>query len=186
MQCSDISLHPALASVRYHGDVALKAGILPFRREASGELCFLVAAPKPVRNLEDTVPFAIARGSRRVKDEHGAWQDARTPEALQEALAKGFELEPAQETALAEGEEELGISRTEIMALYDCGILAYKDYGIHFFLAQMHPDSMLRPARDSADVRWLNTQEARTLAQEGRFNSRYLHLLVAAYKSLKN
>lgn len=161
-------------SVRFGGSLALKAGILPFRYGAGG-LVFLVAAPKPVKSPSDTVPFAIARGSRRVRVSGGDWADARgLPE-----LAAASQIESAHETALREGEEELGLPAGAVRALYDCGILAYKDYGIHFFLAEVAQGTALLPARDSAALRWVNREDAREMAEGGQFNPSYLPLLEA-------
>lgn len=171
--------HPALLPLRYPGDFALKAGLLPYRRDSAGGMCFLVAAPKPVKNPEETVPFAIARGSRRMRVPGGEWMDVRSDEAAREALARGAELEPAYVTALKEGEEELGLPPASIHALVDCGILAYKDYGIHMFLAETDEGAALLPARDSAAARWVSLKEAREMAKEGVFNPGYLPLLEA-------
>lgn len=171
--------HPALLALRYPGDFALKAGILPYRREGNGALRFLVAAPRPVKNLEDTVPFAIARGSRRMRIPGAEWADVRTEEAARQAREQGAELESAHLTAVKEGEEELGLPPNAIRALYDCGILAYKDYGIHLFLAEMEEGSALLPARDSAATRWFGLEEAQEMVRDGRFNPGYLPLLEA-------
>ncbi len=42
----------------------LKGGILPFHRDASGEIKFLIGSPRPQRNPNDIVPFGMARGAR--------------------------------------------------------------------------------------------------------------------------
>ncbi len=181
----NISSHPAFLPVRFHGNVAAKAGLLPFMRDAAGELRFLVAAPKPVRNPEDSLPYAIARGSRRMKLSDGTWSDVRSADDVAAALAGGLEMEPAQLTALAEGEEELGVPRAAIRQLYDGGILAYKDYGIHLFAAEISPDTMLRPARDSASVCRVTLEQAAEMTRDNAFSGGYLPLLAAWSAALK-
>lgn len=172
--------------MRYGGDFAFKAGILPFYKEALHAPLFLLAAPKPVKNAEDTVPFAIARGSRRVQRASGQWRDVRSREGMAKARAAGKVFEPAQETALIEGAEELGLPQTAIVTLYDCGILAYKTYGIHVFLAETQPEVRLDPARDSMCVRWLEQAQVQAMAQTGQFNPLYVPLLEAAARYLKS
>lgn len=175
----NISSYPAFLPVRFQGAVAAKAGLLPFYRNVGGALHFLVAAPKAVRNPEDTPPYAIARGSRRVRLPDGAWSDLRSADAVGEAMQQGHEIEPAYLTALDEGEEELGLPRAAVRQLYDGGILAYKDYGIHFFAAEIAEDTVLHPARDSASVRWVTLAEAIELAEKNAFSRGYLPLLAA-------
>lgn len=182
----DISFHTAFLPVRFQGAVAAKAGLLPFFRDATGEPQFLVAAPKPLRNPEDTLPYAIARGSRRVRLQGDVWSDLRSAEAVGEAMQQGREIEAAYLTALAEGEEELGLPRSAIYQLYDGGILAYKDYGIHCFAAEISADTGLNPAPDSASVRWVTLAEATEMAKENAFSRGYLPLLEAWLAALRD
>lgn len=181
----NISTHPAFAPVRFSGAFALKAGILPYDRGASGEVRFLVAAPKPVKNPDDTVPFAMARGSRRMRAAGENWVDIRSNAEMEAAISQAAEMEAAPITALAEGEEELGLPASAVRVLYDCGVLAYKDYGIHCFLAQVGEGAKLLPARDSAATRWLSLQEVQEMATGGAFNPRYLPLLEAMAAAVK-
>lgn len=76
--------------------------------------------------------------------------------------------------------------QTAIVTLYDCGILAYKTYGIHVFLAETQPEVRLDPARDSMCVRWLEQAQVQAMAQTGQFNPLYVPLLEAAARYLKS
>ena len=171
---TDYRTHKALMHLACEGDIALKAGILPYHRNEKGELQFLVAAPRPVRDPNDTVPLGIARGSRRILQE-GEWVDARDMDTLNAAE----KVEPAHLTALDEAEEELGLPRRNIIRLIDCSILQYKNYGIHFYLAPVKNPYELTDARDSSRVEWVTLPQAAHQARQGLFNTGYLALLEA-------
>jgi len=122
---SDASQSSALDSVRYNaGGFINKAGILPFYKEG-GEVYYLFASPKPVRNPDDMVPFAMARGTRRMLKD-GEW--------------------------------------------------VYKDYGIHFYAADVGECVPLIEAIDSYKVKWVAESELETMVESGEFNARYVTL----------
>ncbi len=182
--CSLIG-HPALRTCAYTGDKpVIKAGLLPYMQNEEG-VRFLLHRPKPVRNPQDVLPFQIARGSREAVMEGEAVELRDHAEAIR-LLEAGAEMIPAQQTALREAEEELGLPADAITCLYDCGVLAYKDYGIHCFMAQVAEDVRLLPARDSAEVAWLSQKEVSSMAATGAFNPGYLPLLDAMAQTIPN
>jgi hypothetical protein len=155
--------------------LTLKAGILPFYNNIeSGEIKYLIAKPKPVRNLSDSVPFAIARGTRRVKSESGEMVDIRDEDTLAYAENNIDKIEPLWQTALAEAEEELGLIKDNITQIYDIGVLQYKDYGIHFFSCEVKNLDDLIEAKDSKAVMWATEQEIYKMAEDGDFNKKYI------------
>ena len=177
----NLSNSPELDSVRYVGDgsIITKAGILPYHRGGDGELKFLIAKPNPVRNPVDSVPFAMARGTRRVQNELGELVDIRDADMLAYANDNPQKVEPTWQTALVEAHEELGLEASNITRLYDAGVLAYKDYGIHFYMAEVKDAESLIPAIDSEEVRWVSHDEVDKMIQDETFNKGYEKLLNA-------
>ncbi len=152
---TDVTDAASLQPYRFHDNAAVtKAGMLPFHHHH-----YLLAAPKPVRNPDDTVPFAIARGT----------------------------VEPGEtplQTALREAEEELGVPESHIVHLYDCGVLTYKGYGIHFVAAALKSRDGLLPARDSAACRWVTRDKASAMAATGGMKPAYFKLMQAIIKAI--
>ncbi len=174
----DISNSAAFNVVRYDGaDFINKAGILPYYREGE-ETHYLFASPKPVRHPGDLVPFAMARGTRRMKKD-GEWVDIRNDGMIDKAKSGLYEVEPLWKTALCEGEEELGLEPKHVHVLHDCGVLSYKGYGIRFFAADVKECVPLIDAIDSHEVKWLTKNNVRLMIEDMSFNGRYESLFSA-------
>jgi hypothetical protein len=95
-------------------------------------------------------------------------------------------LEPLWRTALIEGEEELGLKAHHIKTLFDCGVLAYKDYGIHFYAALVQKDTVLIETIDSAEVRWMTASDVEIALKKGEFNAGYAGLFYAMSQAMLN
>ncbi len=163
----------------------LKAGILPFHIDTqSGEVKYLIAKPKPVRNPSDSVPFAIARGTRRVEAESGEMVDIRDAETIAYAENNPDRVELPWQTALIEAEEELGLKEDNILRIYDIGVLQYKNYGIHFFSCEVKSSDDLIEAKDSEAVIWATATEIHQMAEAGVFNKKYIPIFTAINKIL--
>lgn len=176
----DISDHPALKALRYLGGRFVdKAGILPFFRNEEGELFFLIAQPKARKHSGDIVPFGIPRGHRQIRNAQGDWEDIRDEDKVQQAKLHPELIRPVWETAMEEGFQEAGLPRENIKNFSYCGILKYKNYGIHFFLAEVNDFKSTIKPQDSVSATWASKEELAAMVTTGAFNALYFPILSA-------
>lgn len=98
-----------------------KAGILPYMPGNTREdMQFYVFKPKPKRIELGEPNYQICKGTRMMQFE-GSWRDI--PDTV--TPASTMPLEPLIETALREGQEELGLKLENISALHDLGSYSF-------------------------------------------------------------
>ena len=174
-----------------------KAGVLPFRDREDGTREFLIAKPRATKNPKDAgkLPFALARGTVDAIDSMGRLHDLKdmTDTEIFEAFRKrpDWKFEEFKEAALREGHEELGLNPENITQLYDCGVLKYKDYGIHFFAARVRPELVYHlEAADSEKVMWVSEDDIARMHAHGvedparTFKAEYMPLFEAISKGV--
>ena len=158
-----------------------KVGLVPYVREG-GCVHVLLHKPRPKRNAADDVPYGLCRGTRRFLDAEGAWQDMRKEHTLAMLAAKDFE--PLWHCALREGREELGVTEEQMGEVVDCGVLEYYSerngvYPIHWFACAVSDPECVKKPLDASAVAWVTLEEARAMAEQGRFKVGYVPILEA-------
>lgn len=128
---------------------ATKVGILPVVVMADGTRQYLIYQPKNKNPLDDVQPFQLARGTPEPEDGGDALR-----------------------TAMREATEELAIYPEEVRCWQDAGVFAYKDYGIHFFIAHMDVAIMRQP-EDALATRWVRGDELLQMCETSQFKSSY-------------
>lgn len=130
--------------------VATKVGILPVVVMADGTRQYLIYQPKNKNPLDAVQPFQLARGTPEPEDGGDALR-----------------------TAMREATEELAIYPEEVRRWQDAGVFAYKDYGIHFFIAHMDVAIMRQP-EDALATRWVCVDELVNMTENRQFKSSYM------------
>lgn len=163
----------------------MKAGVVPYYSDEQGILHYLVAAPKATRNEGDFVPFAPARGTRKQFGRDSTGRELEPLDMGRDAFPSGVVVkeENPVSAAIREAREELGIT-LRFHQLERIGPVAYKDYGIHLFAADMKRPVTPDDAPDSRAVAWMTMDDMRQRSelpenQAERFNPEYLPLMEA-------
>lgn len=167
-----------------------KAGVLPVYVGDDRVVRFLVHQPKPKRNPNDVVPFGICRGSRQRADMPEDEADIRDLDSFV-AIESPDHLVPAQETAISEAAQELGLEKHNISALCDAGLWHYQgtdeEYGIHLFIAQVRNPNALTPVeslKDSVAVEWKTLEELQELTKAKQFKPGYMDIVTEIQQGL--
>lgn len=153
------------------GHMLDKAGILPFRYNAVGELEFFFVLPEEKHPDYGPQQFQIAKGTRKVHGPNG-WRDMRSPEC---ANGPGvISVEPLAAAALREGAEEIGLLGPMVTHLIDAGKFPFqsqKDMAhggsgakmLRVFLAEVRDPAELeasQPTLDhTQDRKWLKPDD---------------------------
>lgn len=162
-----------------------KVGLVMLRKTESGEPQVLLIQPKPdpkKSNYDpsEEPPFVLPRGSRHALGSvpyrggtREGYEDVRTEEDAQVALASGKTFEPLTDTLLREAEEEAGVSPGMIrdLTLYDLGVRDYHSprasARVQWYVLPLDEASvrLLRPNPTEAKaIRWVTLPEMRALA----------------------
>ncbi len=194
---------PTLTVMRFKAQESFKAGILPFY--FVGDVPKLVVyAPVPQHEGENgkILPYQLARGTMQAKytlDGKEFWHDKgrrKPPEG-----SEWVEDETPANAAMREAEEELGLPRSGIETLYECGWLPYQNprgtvYNVCMFLAHIPDPSVLAfpdPYACAARLDGMTLEEAKELARIPEastsfdtrpFKSSYLTLLEALHDTI--
>lgn len=137
-----------------------KAAILPVARDATtGKWRVYLMRPRGEKPELGAPPLQMAKGTRMWLGPHG-WVDMRS-EVPADAL-----LEPLSETALREGEEELGLVKANVVLLKDCGIQIFRsattgeEKPLAMFTCTLkNLDLWDKPAETTAESRWVGEAE---------------------------
>ncbi len=136
-----------------------KVGVLPYRKNARGEMEYLIYQPL-AKNPDETeiLPFQLARGT------------IEEPERDDHLTA-----------AKREASEELAVLRAHVasgQAWRDAGVHCYKDYNIHFFTVEVKKGALLsqRP-EDAQATMWATRDAIARMAAQGTFKNSYVPLL---------
>lgn len=164
----------------------IKAGILPFYRDADGDIHFLLQRPKPTKEEDQgkIMPFQVARGSRTLREDSphyrvGEREEIRSQEEAVNLKIKETDLVDPLEDALREGEEELGLPREAIQHVYACGAVDYKDYGIQLYAVDVGGKIKPGDHPHSQEVAWKTVEEVRKDIESEDFKGEYLPVLQA-------
>ena len=99
----------------------IKVGILPFIKLENTGFHIMVMKPFAEKEILGNPDFQIAKGTRRI-NVSGGWCDMREDDLI---YADASFHEPLIETALREGNEEIGLKSHNIKKLYDCGVFSF-------------------------------------------------------------
>lgn len=145
----------------------IKVGILPFTR-ADGALKIMVMKPFAEKEILGIPQFQIAKGTRRINIS-GSWCDMRLDDLL---YADESFHEPIMETALREGNEEIGLKTANIKTLFDMGGFTFVSASrgtkkpLHMFAAEViDKNDFSHFEATTSETRWLTPEE---FAGEGR------------------
>lgn len=121
----------------------IKVGILPFIKDNSSEdsdnLRMLFMKPLAENEILGSPDFQIAKGTRRINIS-GDWCDMREDDLI---FADESFHETLIETALREGNEEIGLKADNILRLFDFGVFSFISASkgmrkpLHIFAAEM-------------------------------------------------
>ncbi len=150
----------------------IKVGILPFvkpDRASGGDIKILVMKPFAEKEILGSPKFQIAKGTRRINIS-GRWCDMRTDDLL---YADESFHEPLIETALREGEEEIGLRPENIKILYDMGGFAFVSASkgtrklMHLFAAEIADINNFGAFEDTtSETGWMTPDEFKTNGRE--------------------
>lgn len=110
-----------------------KAGVVPFMRDAAGNLIYYLMKPVAARVELGPPPFQICKGTRLCSfHENNGDAVVMDMTALFKKTVMGeVAYEPVLETALREGQEEIGLRYDNIEKLFDAGV-------VHFVSVKNH------------------------------------------------
>jgi 8-oxo-dGTP pyrophosphatase MutT (NUDIX family) len=159
-----------------------KVGIVPYTISPNGEWRFLVHLPIAKNPAEqDEMMWGVVRGT--VRDVDG--QDLRTLESLRATPPE--RIEPPEQTACAEAEEECGLSKdhfgpetTADHGLIDYQSLSKPPYPIRFYsihLPNADLATLKAAATDAADLALATLPQLQDWAASGQFKPGYLPIL---------
>jgi 8-oxo-dGTP pyrophosphatase MutT (NUDIX family) len=149
-------------------ELVTKVGIIPFLPHTEeGEWQFMLMKPhSELGHPGGAAPeFQIAKGTRRI-NMGGGWCDMRDDDLIN---ADPIFCENLIDTALREGEEEIGLKRNNIVKLFDMGVFSIVSARrgfrkpIHIFAAEMnqaHDFGEFEPK--TAEVVWITSQQIKS------------------------
>lgn len=181
------SKHPPIILLRSDAEepeAVTKVGIIPFLRHAdSSRWRYMLMKPHAEHGHPASAPeFQIAKGTRRINLGDG-WCDMRDDDLKN---ADPVFYENLVDTALREGEEEIGLKRRNILTLYDAGVFSITSArrnlrkAIHVFAAEIKDEANFGSFEaKTAEVVWMTATE---YATQGRAD--HIRILDAVAGSL--
>ncbi|MEI7668667.1 MAG: NUDIX domain-containing protein [Pseudomonadota bacterium] len=143
----------------------IKVGILPFFVEKSGEnneINIMVMRPIAEKEILGKPEFQLAKGTRKV-NVSDSWCDMREDDLI---FADESFHEPLIETALREGNEEIGLKTENIGKLYDLGGFSFISASkgtkkpLHLFAAAIiDKNNFCEFEKSTSETKWLRLEE---------------------------
>lgn len=142
-----------------------KVGILPYFTSETGEARYLMYRPVPKYDVDEALPFQLARG---------------TIEAGEDRLA----------AAKREAEEELGVYERDVKAWHDAGEINYTSpdgatYPIQWYVVELNHETPTNPLpEDAAGLAWMNRAEVIAGMESGEIKASYREIFEGLMSSI--